>query len=79
MSRHKPFVVRLSNHERQMLCSCYSSLVDLDLVVSYTMDSTEVIDFWFSELGPKDWFRKDAVGWQRRSRTVTIRPTRINL
>jgi uncharacterized protein (DUF924 family) len=26
------------------------------------MDSTEVIDFWFSELGPKDWFRKDAVG-----------------
>lgn len=23
------------------------------------MDSTEVIDFWFDELGPKDWFRKD--------------------
>ncbi len=26
-SRLKPFVVRLSNHERQTLCSCYSSLV----------------------------------------------------
>ena len=23
------------------------------------MDSTEVIDFWFNELGTKDWFRKD--------------------
>jgi uncharacterized protein (DUF924 family) len=25
------------------------------------MDSTEVIDFWFNELGVKDWFRKDEV------------------
>ena len=23
------------------------------------MDWVEVIDFWFKELGPKDWFRKD--------------------
>lgn len=23
------------------------------------MDSTDVIDFWFGELGPKDWFSKD--------------------
>jgi hypothetical protein len=28
-SRHKPFVVRLSNYERQTLCSCYNSLARL--------------------------------------------------